>query len=899
MLEILIFSKKQIASSFINYFRASYVNSKEDQVRLKVFNTPGLISQQYHPHNRLDRFFSLLNIMSNIKVLETKTNTLSSKKTHLNNTNEKCISFSKITTNIAISSCKTYIPTPHTALSSSASLEKQNSIQKMNSLEEKKKQDTLRILVQNLDIAAINQRLIVINLSRRGLTWLDGRAICTAMGLNPHLVVLKLSYNYLENRGAAIIAGGFVMEDKTKHPSLKVLDLGFNSIGDAGCVALALHALNRNFSLSTLYLSGNYLRHKGAIALAGAILQGCSLSELHLSANPIGEIGVQALAQAIAEQEILVVSGDNRKHDTMQRLHLVGIKMGHKGVVTLSRMLLNNSSVRTLCLSNNGIDDNDLALLAQSLSRNKKVPLEIMQLSFNEITCAGLECFMNAVWGSQTLKEIRVDNNRIKDRGAQLAAVVLTSISLEVIDISFNRVTTVGIKSIMKSLSENASLRYLGLSGIQMDSNAAKALSYGLAYNSTLRYLHIDNCAIGYAAQRHIIAGVVSNRLISLRILTGFSIGAIAATLGLPQELERWTNDQCLSFIRSMWKQWRQDNGLSNNIHDRDAYPDMLIGPAPAQVVKRAAQMAIQIIGINDASSLNTEDHQKDVSDTSPLVCTNDIMLEKSKSGTLKVPANVQTDKKVEIEGWHFREMQSKRQCADMSIYTEKKNRNLKWLRSHFQSLHQVGQLPFSETDLQQLHQYFFAPIVQALDFEESKRNKKSQNNKDKKQSRKVSQNALEDHCNDSDQCQMPLHTRRKSSFDRAISFQRLGDAKNPNSTSLPSQIMSSSCTRRRTLETMEKAAEKDFTFWRETEPASKRAKNFKPRIAYYPRIRQLLEDMRNRQSQSQMLPLLRQLKFVESIMLEGKNIYESSEVMKQANHSTLADVEMIILDLL
>merc|ERR1740124_2157371 len=140
---------------------------------------------------------------------------------------------------------------------------------------------------------------------------------------------------------------------------------------------------------------------------------------------------------------------------------------------------------------------------------------------------------MNAVWGSQTLKEIRVDNNRIKDRGAQLAAVVLTSISLEVIDISFNRVTTVGIKSIMKSLSENASLRYLGLSGIQMDSNAAKALSYGLAYNSTLRYLHIDNCAIGYAAQRHIIAGVVSNRLISLRILTGFSIGAIAATLGL------------------------------------------------------------------------------------------------------------------------------------------------------------------------------------------------------------------------------------------------------------------------------------------------------------------------------------------------------------------------------
>lgn len=83
-----------------------------------------------------------------------------------------------------------------------------------------------------------------------------------------------------------------------------------------------------------------------------------------------------------------------------------------------------------------------------------------------------------------------------------------------------------------------------------------------------------------------------------------------------------------------------------------------------------------------------------------------------------------------------------------------------------------------------------------------------------------------------------------------------------------------------------------------ETEqPASKRARNFKPRIAYYPRIREKLESVGLKPTQ-ETLSLLRQLKFVENVLFPGKAIYTDEEV-HEPDQPTPADVEMIILDLL
>ncbi len=318
------------------------------------------------------------------------------------------------------------------------------------------------------------------------------------------------------------------------HQNLTVLDLGFNGIGDSGCASLSLHVVAGNHTLRNLFLSGNKIRKKGAMALASAILHGCSLSRLHLSHNDLCEEGITLLVQSIREverrvQQLLqrqggIKIGYNIKPVTIEEFNVDNVSMTPKGFEMLSSMAMTNFNLKNISLANNNLSDTDLALLSQSLTQNKKIPLKSLFLSFNKITCVGVEGLMNAVWGSSTLREIKLDNNMIKDRGAQLCSVVLGSIRLEMLDVSCNKISTVGVKAIMKSLSENDSLQRLALCGVPMDQNASKAISYALAYNQSLQRFNIDSCSIGFSGQRHIVAGIVSNRYTNLQSLTGFPL---------------------------------------------------------------------------------------------------------------------------------------------------------------------------------------------------------------------------------------------------------------------------------------------------------------------------------------------------------------------------------------
>lgn len=345
--------------------------------------------------------------------------------------------------------------------------------------------------------------------------------------------MLKLGYNDLGDVGAHCIASSLCMEAEghLSHRALRVLDLSFNEIGDDGCGGLAMKAIAGNNYMRTLFLSGNRIGEKGALSIAGALVHGCYLSRLHLSANKIGAEGAKALATAVAEVDARVqmqqaAMGAAAAHSPfpqrMEHLFLGSTSMETEGFYAIPSMLLSNTSLKVLCLADNNIDDRDMGLLAQAFTQNKNIPLESIMLSFNQITCAGVESLMNSIWGSPTLKEIKLDNNKVQDRGAQLCAVVLTSINLRKLDVGFNSITTVGVRAIMKSLSEDTNMKSLGICGIPIDLNAAKAVSFALAYNTALETIYMDNCQVGYSAQRHITAGIVSNQRAPLRQLTGF-----------------------------------------------------------------------------------------------------------------------------------------------------------------------------------------------------------------------------------------------------------------------------------------------------------------------------------------------------------------------------------------
>jgi len=838
-----------------------------------------------------------------------------------------------------------------------------------------------QVLLDRLEFAIPSGRLFVVDLSRRGLGLGEADLISRLIQQNQQLSVLKLACNDFGDEGASIIAAAFVQQQSNSasaassisaadmqqrhHPSLSVLDLGFNDIGNDGCSAIALHAIAGNPAIRTLYLSGNYIKTKGVAAIAGAILHGAvGLSCLHLSGNPVGTTGLQILAGAITQSENrrqqIVLQQQHHQHamaiptpQPLEELYLnmIGINRhrepshqnlslhrrspqpyavngGKKGggiptspgFMALPSMILTNAGMKVLSLSNNNIDDNDMDLLSKAISQNSaSMPLMYIDLSFNQLTCVGVESLMNAVWGSQTLRVVKLDSNKIQDRGAQLCSVVLGAVELQMLDLSYNRITTVGIKAIMKSLSENQSMRSFAMAGMAMDQNASKATSYALAYNTTLQALNIDSCSIGYSGQRHIVAGIVSNREVKLRSITGFPLGPITMTLGIPQLPQDWGNDRILSFIRYMWFQYRLHNSMSHF-----GRSSVKRGPEAPATVAAAAKKAFSALSDSESARMRFEEEHVEL-ESSPVLPPDAAILECARDGSLKVPvwndgfSNIEEDG--QTDGWsetdscdrssytgdsyesedeegyddvqshpngtkvaagmttnsqqtattiartsssarklskHRRNKKSKDNLndhhqnndnddnnhdndddEDEDNNTERRSTNLKWLRRHAQSLQDIGSLEFTNADLWQLHQYFFSPAYCGGE------KGKSDDDNDSKPS--ANQHSLQQN-EVNDNHKRPLLLKNQQ------------------------------------------------------QPAAKRSKNLMPRIDFYPRVREKLESLGTRPS-IQTLSLLRKLKYIESTMFSGKDVYNADDTSAAAANETatqtFSDAEMVLLDLL
>lgn len=384
-----------------------------------------------------------------------------------------------------------------------------------------------------------------IDLSQRSLMSSDARLVRMALSQNENLTVLKLGYNNLCDSGVAILAAGIAL-----HRSLVLLDLGFNNIGDIGASALA-HAMQQaaarfnGGTVHTLYLAGNMIGEDGALALADFIRQGSRLSKLFMTGNRIGAGGVGAIAESILDHELRTANFELSQPETsehqlqgvdrsrarsfsgMQELFLGGTGMGMVGCNSVARLLETTACLRVISFPNCDIGDDEIGLLASSIKTNKSaLPVESLQLSFNNMTHKGLESLMNALWSSGSLRELKLDNNNIGDRGAhQVAAILPTLKELKILDIGFNSIKATGLNVLMKVIAVSNQLESLSISGNTVDVPAAKAVAYALAYNCSLESLFLVHCTINHEGQRHITAGIVSNAHIALRKLTGFRIG--------------------------------------------------------------------------------------------------------------------------------------------------------------------------------------------------------------------------------------------------------------------------------------------------------------------------------------------------------------------------------------
>lgn len=855
---------------------------------------------------------------------------------------------------------------------------------------------------------------MTINLSQVGLTAIHAPVLKDAIMRNCNLSSLKLAYNNLGDDGTMTVASAIgssavcillptatstetsgnegdqnlsrKQNVRRHHPSLSTIDLGFNQIGDIGCITLAA-AISSNGTLQTLCLSGNEIGEKGATALAAALLNDCGISCLHLTANRIGTIGAEVITKAIAQVDAKrqysmeqvshsAVKPEQTHVRAVQELHLGGTDMGPVGCLSVFNMILNNHTLRVISLCSTNINDQDVALFSQSISRNKNIPLEIIQLSFNKITCCGVESLTNAIWGSKTLREIALDNNQIRDRGAQLIAVVLTSVKLIALNLGFNKITIAGIQPITKMLAtENSTLESLTLSGNAIDTTAAKVISCALAYNTSLQAFCLDNCHLEHEARRHITAGIISNERISLRVVTGFRLGCVIVTLGFPKVLETWSNDQVLKFVHFLWHQKRQadlDEGLDKTSimigtaqEVGKVMPNPRVGPAdPANVIS-AAKVAIEKINTKAAKSFMATICSSKIKGSVSYQGSREIaqLLEATPTGNMRV---VLLDDNIDgndgekhskvIEGDIIPSTHPKTveplAIENVSHNLERSERNIRLVHKYTASLNELKRLPFKESYLWEIHQYFFSPIPVQTNF--SSESKKDDNDKElcSQKEQLLSPHALSEYVkimssNNRDDVgttqsetkdeSIKLKTHNSSALERKVSFRCLDDAmvisasmpifsvnssvlerkvplhclndamvvsksvkRATYSTTLPAlnnstPISSESCTKRRTSSSASSSGDEQSN-----KRTHKRKRKSKTRIDYYPRIKERIEILSSTSSQNEILALMRQILFLERIMLQDRNdIYNEYDGKKNRCHLTTDDIEIIVLELI
>lgn len=298
-------------------------------------------------------------------------------------------------------------------------------------------------------------------------------------------------------------------------------------------------------------------------------------------------------------------------------------------------------------------------------------------------------------------------------------------------------------------------------------------------------------------------------------------VAAITKTLGLPQIPDEWGNDRALSFVRYMWMSTRVQHGSLSSSR----------GPAPPAAVAASGKTAFAALSASDACKIQfQQEHLSTQVEDSPVIAPDTAILVRSESGqNLQIPV-WGDDLLDEEDSWSDSDSFDRSSISEVSVNRTTsvatvepgiRNKNLQWLRAHLQSLTELGNLVFNNADLWQLHQYFFSPAYILPDEGEVSCHFQTDG---EIQAATDSENFSTDTPTPNKLFAIPTE-----SYDRVDAVPTEGVDSSVKSGASSDVDSTSRSKKRGVLDEALRDAE---------EPSAKRAKNLRPRIAYFPRIR-------------------------------------------------------------
>mmetsp|Transcript_15210 Transcript_15210/g.27576 ORF Transcript_15210/g.27576 Transcript_15210/m.27576 type:complete len:919 (+) Transcript_15210:35-2791(+) len=406
----------------------------------------------------------------------------------------------------------------------------------------------------------------------------------------PPLAVINLSYTQIGNYGMEALSE-FIYSDNA---ALTTLDLSFCNISSQGLLSLC-HGLKTRVArglppLQALALAGNTINMDIAKQLGRALSSDhvrhnrkrgdmVQSSSSNGSSNPSEGLKLLHLGSTSISPNCLteLLTGLGPMCP-LQELKLHSNKMGAGGASTLVTFLDGKSEngqpvlpkLNRIDMSYNELGDQGTTKLTRAISKRAKIGMTEVSLSGNAMGSKGIESIMNKFL-QHKLITLNLDNNSIGDQGCQLVAASLPSIpSLSRLNLAFNDIGCRGMATLMRSLVGCESITSLGLSGNVMKISGAIAMGFTLAQHPRLSILELDNCCLSQVAQCHIVAGIISNRWVPMKVMQGFRAGPPMVAIGaLEIAAQHMTNEECFRLRRDIQMktllQWMENNRNSKN----------------------------------------------------------------------------------------------------------------------------------------------------------------------------------------------------------------------------------------------------------------------------------------------------------------------------------------------
>ena len=305
-----------------------------------------------------------------------------------------------------------------------------------------------------------------------------------------------------------------------KSKKIKLIDWGFGY----SWAKIFSNFLSK-FDINSLDLRKNKLGNEGIKEMCKGIADSKTLIHIDLGSNDITSEGANALFEWFMNHQYLT-SFSLANVDGLHRN-----RIGTSGWKGLNRLLKENKIISMIDISDNAIGNDGIRYMLNEIDPSNS-SIVYINLSNNELS-QGWISELSSLLKSTNLYEIKLANNNLSDKTAQELGVYFYRgyCHLSKLDLSYNKLTSVGWSFLFQALKLNPFLTHLNLE----DNNLSKGGQFDsiiqlLKVNKILKFLNLSKWELTPNEAEMIADGLVLNTtLISLNLSRNklFTQGAI------------------------------------------------------------------------------------------------------------------------------------------------------------------------------------------------------------------------------------------------------------------------------------------------------------------------------------------------------------------------------------